>query len=168
MADSFIYLPPTSSSTITGPIDVNVSAAGNDSVKISDGVDTLAINADGSLNIAGVISGSVDAIFTGVNEYSYNEVTIAAGGTTTIISQLFATDYKLRRVRGSGETIGVYYIKFNSSGVDKMRSTYTDFNATFDFETGITIPAGTTVNIEVTNAGNAPALFSINMLFSAV
>lgn len=168
MADSFIYLPPTSSSTITGPIDVNVSASSNDSIKISDGVDTLAINADGSLNIAGSISGTVDAVLTGVNEYTYNEVTIAAGASTTVISQLFATDYKLRRVRGSGETIGVYYVKFNTSGVDKIRSTYTDFNATFDFETGITIPAGTTVNIEVTNAGSSPALFSINMLYSAV
>lgn len=166
--NTFIQLPRAGgSSTITGPIDVNISPS-NDSIKISDGVDTLAINTDGSLNIAGSISGNVNAINTGVNEFTFNELVIAAGATTTLISQLFPSEYKLRRVRGSGETIAVYSIKFGASGVDKLRSTYTDFNATFDFETGITIPAGTTVNIDVTNAGSAPAQFSAQILYSAV
>lgn len=165
MASTFIHLPPTSS--ITGPIDVNVSAA-SDSIKISDGVDTLAINADGSINISGAITGDVNAISTGVNEFAFNEITIAAGATGTVISQLFPTEYKLRRVRGSGETIGVYTLKFGATGVDKLRSTYTDFNALFDYETGITIPAGTTVIISVQNAGTAPALFSAQLLYSAV
>lgn len=167
MANTFIHLPPTGSSTITGPIDVNVSAA-SDSIKISDGTDILAINPDGSLNIAGAISGDVNAVVTGLNEYSYNEVTIAAGATQTVLSQLFPTEYKLRRVRSSGENIGVYFLKFGASGVDKYRSTYTDFNALMDFETGITIPAGTTVSIEVTNNGTTPGLFSSQFLYSSV
>lgn len=161
--NTFIHLPPIAS---LGPIDVNVSAS-NDSIKISDGTDTLAINADGSLNIAGSISGDVTALLTGINEFSYNEVTIAAGATTTVISQLFPTEYKLRRTRGSGENIGVFFLKFNSSGVDKIRTTYTDFNALMDYETGITIPAGTTVNVDVTNSSASPAQYSVQILYSA-
>lgn len=165
MSNTFIHLPP-SSSNVLGPIDVNVNAS-NDSIKISDGTDTLAINTDGSLNIAGSISGSVDAITTGINEFAFNETTIAAGATTTIISQLFISEYKLRRVRASGENIGVYSLKFGASGVDKYRSTYTDFNVVLDYETGITIPAGTTVNVEITNSSASPALYSAQLLYSA-
>jgi hypothetical protein len=166
MSSTFIHLPPI---TTTGPIEVSVDAS-NDSIKISDGVDTLAVNADGSINanITGSISGEVTAILTGVNEYEYAETTIASGATVTVVSRFFPDDYKLRRVRGSGENIAVYYLKFTGVGVDKLRSTYTDFNATFDYETGIAIPGGTTVAVDVTNSSTTPGLFSVQLLFSAV
>lgn len=163
MSNTFIHLPPTGS--ITGPIDVNVNAS-TDSIKISDGTDTLAINADGSINIAGVISGSVDSVVIGLNEYTFNETTIAAGATTTVISQLFLTEQKLRKVKGSGENIGVYSLKFDAVGVDKWRSTFTDFNMVMDYETGITIPANTTVTVDITNSSTNPASYNAQLLYS--
>jgi hypothetical protein len=167
MASTFISLP-ISGSTITGPIDVNVSAA-NDSIKISDGTDILAINADGSINIAGstTVSGSVDAVITGLNEYEYSEaLAVAAGGTATVVSHFFATTYKLRRASCTGENVAVYTVYFDAVAMDKKRSTYTDFNCCFDYETGIEVPAGTTVTIEVENASTSAGDFSAQLLFS--
>lgn len=167
MSNTFIHLPRSGSTAITGPIDVNID--GNDKIKITDNDgDILNVTPDGKLQIDGVITGNVNAVVTGVNEFEFAETTIAGGGTTTVVTRSFPDEYKLRRVRGSGENVAVYYLKFSGSGVDKMRSTYTDFNALMDFETGVTIPAGTVVTVDVTNSTSSPALFSVQLLFSAV
>lgn len=160
-----------------GSINVNVAVSHlNDSIRLGDGTSLLTstlVSGKQGLDVnlintlSATVSGEVDAVLTGLNEYAYAETTIAAGATVTVVSQLFPTAYKLRRVRGSGENIAVYEIKFNGTGIDKSRSTYTDFNMVFDYETGIDIPAGTTVSVAVTNSGTVPALFSAQMLFSA-
>lgn len=156
---------------VIGEVQIESSAADGDNIAISDGVNTLDINPDGSINTNIIntlnVSGSVDALFVGINQFTYNEISIAAGATVTIISQLFSTAYKLRKVRGSGENIGVFTLKFNAAGVDKYRTTYTDFNYLLDYETGISIPAGTTVTIEATNVSNSPSLYSTQILYSA-
>lgn len=163
MASTFITLP---TSNISGPIDVVISAT-NDSIKVSDGTNTLAVNPDGSINVAGTSLGTV--VLTGVNEFEYDEVSsIAVGGSAIIVSRLFSTEYKLRRVSATGTNIAVYTILFDGSPVDKKRSTYSDFNCEFDYETGITVPAGTTVTVEVENASpTSPGDFSARLLFSA-
>ena len=159
--------------TITNAIDVDISHT-TDSIKLGDGTNLVTTSASASKRGLDVnvlnnidISGSVDALFVGVNEYTFNEISVAAGATLTIISQLFPTDYKLRKVKGSGENIGVFSLKFSGAGVDKYRTTYTDFNYLLDYETGIFIPAGTTVTVEATNVSNSPALYSTQILYSA-
>ena len=163
MASTFISLP---SAEITGPIDVNINPI-NDAIKISDGTDTLAVNTDGSINVAGVFSGNTVPV--GVNEFEYGEaLNVAIGASATVVTKFFLTDYKLRRASCTGENIAVFTILFNGTPVDKSRSTYSDFNCRFDYETGITIPAGTTVTVEVLNSGNSIADFSAQLLFSAI
>lgn len=166
MASTFISLP-ISGSTITGPIDVNVSAA-NDSIKISDGTDLLAVQADGSINVnISSSAGTIDTILTGLNEYEFDEaLSVASGGSATVVSHLFATEYKLRRASCTGDSIGVFTVLFDSTPVDKSRSTYTNFNCEFDYETGIVVPAGTTVSVEVENASTSVGNFSARLLFS--
>lgn len=145
-----------------------VVSAANDSIRISDGTDTLAINPDGSINVNSTSSGPTDVILTGLNEYEYNEVTgLAIGGSTTLVSHFFAVDYKLRRISCTGDSIGVFTVLFDATPVDKRRSTYTDFNVVVDYETGIAIPAGTTVSVEVENASTSSVGdYSGQLLFS--
>lgn len=106
---------------------------------------------------------------TGTNEYEYDEIlALAPLGTATIVSKYFATEYKLRKVSTTGSSVGVYTVLFNSSPIDKKRSTVTDFNCEFDYETGITIPAGTTVSVTIANASTGyTGDFSARLLFSA-
>lgn len=173
MASTYISLPAASVSL--GTVDVVVTAQ-NDSIAISDGTNTLAINADGSLNVSGIstvtgqvtVDGGTVAV-TGQNEFEYNQTVIAAGASATVVSRYFATNYKLRRVSATGATVGVYTVQFNGSAVDKLRSNYTDFNCRFDYETGIAVPAGTTVSVFVENGSTTDSgLFSAQLLFSAV
>lgn len=172
MASTFITLP---SANIAGPVEVTVNAD-NDSIAISDGYNTMAVNSDGSINVSGIstvtgqvtVDGGTVAI-TGENEFEYSQVTIAALGSAVVVSRLFPTAYKLRRVSATGATVGTYTVRFNGTAVDKLRSNYTDFNCKFDYETGIAIPAGTTVSVLVENgSATDAALFSAQLLFSAV
>lgn len=173
MASTYITLP---AQTVTlGTVDVVVTAQ-NDSIAISDGTNTLAVNPDGSLNVSGIstvtgqvtVDGGTVAV-TGQNEFEYNQVSVPPTGSATIVSHFFATNYKLRRVSATGATVGVYTVRFNGSPVDKLRSNYTDFNCRFDYETGIAVPAGTTVSVLVENGSTTDtALFSAQLLFSAV
>lgn len=136
----------------------------------------MAVNSDGSINVSGIstvtgqvtVDGGTVAI-TGENEFEYNQVVIAAASSAVVVSRLFPTAYKLRRVSATGATVGTYTVRFNGTAVDKLRSNYTDFNCRFDYETGIAIPAGTTVSVFVENGSTTDAgLFSAQLLFSAV
>jgi hypothetical protein len=106
---------------------------------------------------------------TGANEYDFDEIVdLAANASETIISHYFATQYKLRKVSTTGSSVGVYTVVFDGNPIDKKRSTVTDYNCEFDYETGITIPAGTTVSVIVQNTSTVNAgTFSARLLFSA-
>lgn len=174
MASTFITLP--AAADIVGPVEVTVNAQ-NDSIRIADAAgDTLAINPDGSINVSGIenITGTVSidggtVAVSGQNEFEYNQVVIPAAGSAVVVSRFFAIAYKLRRISATGATVGTYTVRFNGTPVDKLRSNYTDFNCRFDYETGISIPPGTTVTVFVENGSTTDsALFSAQLLFSAI
>lgn len=114
-----------------------------------------------------VAEGAVIAI-TGNNEFEYAEVLAVPSQTTaTILSRNFTLPHKLRKVDATGNAIGTYSIRFNGEDIDKKRSTVTNFNCEFDYESGITIPANTVVSIVVTNGSSANAGdFAARLLFS--
>ncbi len=128
-------------------------------------VDSLVVSSE-PVQIAQGASISV----TGNNQFEYAEtLAIPAGNTATIVSRNFATAHKLRRVDATGNAIGTYSIKFNGQDVDKKRSTVTNFNCEFNYETGITIPANTIVSVTVTNGSNSnDGDFAARLLFSEV
>lgn len=157
---------------LPGGFDVEIDAADGDNIAISDGTNTVVVNADGSLNITDnggslTVDGQVATV--GINEYKYGEqLNVAAGANSTLVSHLFATSYKLRRVSVSGENIAVYTVYFNATAIDKRRATYMNFNCEFDYETGISIPPGTTVSVEVENSGSTSSDFNAQLLFSSI
>lgn len=61
-------LRTTATATVITPpaIEVTISAASGDNIAISDGVDTLSVNADGSINV--VITGTVDVSISHTND----------------------------------------------------------------------------------------------------
>lgn len=141
MASTFINLPVTASA-ISGPIDVNISAS-NDSIKISDGTDTLAINSDGSINVA--LTGG------GLTSATYNEVTgVASGVLTTVASFTAVASTKVRRIMAAGTNIAAYEVVVDGNVRAKS---YTNFggplDVVFDFEDGLSLSIGNQVLVRV-------------------
>lgn len=61
-----------------GPVDVIIDAASGDSIKISDGVDTLLVNADGSINVVAdvILSHTNDSVRLGDGTNLFTSTTI--------------------------------------------------------------------------------------------
>ena len=129
MASTFISLPAAT---------VSVGA-----VQITDGTDTLAVNADGSINVA--LTGG------GITALTYNEVTSVASSTlTTVATYVAGSSVKLKRVEASGTNIAYYIVTVNGSVVAKK---YTNFGGplevNFDFKDGLALVAADTVLVRV-------------------
>lgn len=113
------------------------------SVQITDGTDMLAINGDGSINVA--LTGG------GVTSVTYNEVTsVAASVLTTVATFVAGSSVKLKHVEAAGTNIAYYEVVLNGSVVAKK---YTYFgsalNVDFDFRDGIALTGGDTVLVRV-------------------
>jgi hypothetical protein len=113
------------------------------SVQITDGTDTLAINNDGSINVA-LTGGGVTAV-------TYNEVTSVASSTLTTVATFVAgSSVKLRRASASGSNIAYFIVTVNGSTVAKKYTYYGgDLSVEFDFEDGIALTAADTVLVRV-------------------
>lgn len=126
-------------------------------------VDNLVVSPDPIAIASGAVIGVV-----GDNEFFYDEVSdVQPEQVVTILSYYFQYAHKLRKISATGNCIGVYKVKFNNTVIDKKRSTLTDFNCEFDYETGITIPANTTVSVIVENSSDlGVGEFAARILFS--
>ena len=71
-------------------VNMNVSASGGDNIAISDGTDTLAINPDGSINVAGTFSISTTGLATDANQTNGSQKTqlVDAAGDIVDVVQL--------------------------------------------------------------------------------
>ncbi len=88
---------------------------------VTDGVDALLINNDGSINV-NVVSGSVDA--SDYRSY-FNEVTSVATGTPTTIQTYtvpLGKDAFLQKISFSGTNIATYEVFINAVIQDKKRT----------------------------------------------
>ncbi len=160
MASTFIALP-LSSSSISGPIDVVVNAS-TDSIRISDGTDTLGINADGSLNV-NVVSGALDV------ESTYNEVIgVASGVTTLICSYTSSGNERVLNIEASGSNIAKFTVELNGNVIAQK---YTNFNGplnvSFDFNAGLTLVAADLVEVYVLHDRPYIGDFNSNILIES-
>lgn len=130
---------------VNADIDVSLDAT-EDNVAIADpDGDFLAINADGSINV--VLSATGGAV---LNTY-YSEVTgIVSGITTLIASYTASTGNLLQKIEFSGTNIAEYELIINGITQDKKRTYFgNSLNGIFDFNNGLSIPVGQTVEIYV-------------------
>ena len=129
MASTFISLPAAT---------VSVGA-----VQITDGTDTLAVNSDGSINVA--VTGG------GVTSITYNEVTSVASSTlTTVATFVAAMSTKLKRVEASGTNIAYFEVVVNGT-VRAKKYTYFGgpLSVDFDFRDGLALTAADTVILRI-------------------
>lgn len=124
--------------------DVRITALDNDpvagrihsSVRISDGTNSLKVNADGSIN---AILEQTGAISTTINRYA--EVLAVASGTNfTINTYTCPIGYtaNLQRVSVSGENIARYDVKVNGTSIETRRTYWSGgFNTEFNFLTDL-------------------------------
>ena len=102
-----------------GNVDVAIDAGGGDNIAISDGVDTMTVNPDGSINVALVGMPVYEPIFT------YNAVAgVAANVTTNLISYTMpgGKNGYLQKVYISGENIAKYTVRVNGAIIDVART----------------------------------------------
>lgn len=141
--------------TITGgAFEVAIDAA-TDSIRVSDGTDTLGINADGSINV-NVLSvsspvGNVKNIFNAITAVPSSSTT----AITTYMIPALTTAY-LERVEVSGTNIAQYDVYINSSIVARKRTYFgNSLSETFDFSStlnrGLAISAGIIIEVRVTH-----------------
>lgn len=141
MASTFIALPVTAA-TVTGPVDVVITP--NDSIKISDGTDTLAVNADGSINVVSTTGGAPMSP-------TYNELTgVASGVSTLLCSYTAAGPEKLVGILASGSNIAKYTVQLNGNTIAQK---YTQFGGPLDtdfpFGGGLSLVATDLVEVYV-------------------
>lgn len=144
MASTFIHLP--------------VAQVSVGSVQITDGVDNLAINNDGSINVA--ITGG------GLTSVTYNEVTsVASSSLTTIASFTAVSSTRLRKAMAAGTNIAYYEVVLNGSVIAKKYTYFSGgYNVDFDFEDGIQMAATDTVLVRVEHTRGSVGDFNATLI----
>lgn len=129
-------------------LDVDDLNDTDDKVAIGDGTDTLAINADGSINVvtqsaSGTPIADYDeqsALGTGASD---NHDYTASGGT-----------FEPTDITVSSESIGTFLIIANSVSIAKIRTSVEHPNATYTFPDGFTIADTQVLRVTRTNDSN--------------
>jgi hypothetical protein len=174
------------SSTVIGPdraLDVNVLnnieltiSHLDDSIRLGDGTNYITSTVSGakrSLDVNMVGSGSFTGSFTqtptGPTVTAYNTASLVAAATTTVVSYTtpaLVTSY-IQKVYISGEQVGTYEIKLNSTTIIKTRTSVTRFSETIDLNTGssfgVIASPGDIVSVLVTNSGSQSGNFDVTI-----
>jgi hypothetical protein len=131
---------------------------------VTDGVDALLVNGDGSINV-NIVSGS-----PGSSEFKhvYNEITSVASATPTTVNTYIVPlgkDAFLQQVAVSGTNIATYEVFVNGVIQDKKRTYFgTSLDGVFHFSNsasdGYPLTAGDIVLVRVTH--NRPSVGDFN------
>jgi hypothetical protein len=138
-----------------GKVALDVSLLSNE-VIITDGVDNLEINSDGSINVKD----------SGIAKNTYNEVlSVPSGSLTNITTFTAIQDSRLKQIDVSGENIATYEVLVNGNIVSKKRTYFgTSLDHTFFFDKGINFTAGQQVLVRVIHNRPTTANFNANII----
>lgn len=148
-----------------GSVDVIIDAAGGDNIAISDGVDTMAVNPDGSINV-----NVINAILYSPKFY-YNAISaVGASVLTTILSVTIPAGKTgfLQKVTASGENIAKYTVTINGTPIDTARTYFggsldLDLNYTSLINFGYPVVAGDIIRMQVIHTRPNVADFNSRM-----
>lgn len=125
-----------------------INTDGSLNTQITDGTDTLAVNNDGSINV-NVVSASA----TGVEKSLFSTASsVASGVLTTVLTYIvpLATDSYAKRIEASGSNIATYEVYVDAVLVARQRTYFgSALNCIFDFGTGIKYTAGTNIQVKI-------------------
>lgn len=135
---------------ISGEVNIEVNAADGDNVAISDGLDTLAINSDGSINVITSFSPTL------VEKNYFDSISSVSSGIETIIlTYTVPVGYKayIHYVEAGGTNVAQYTIYRNGNPMAKKWSIYTQLNVDCNFSSpttkGIEFLSGEVITISV-------------------
>lgn len=181
-SDSVAVGDPITNNTLkinaNGSVDANVVVSHTeDSIKIGDGTDLLAVNADGSINVeqrdltfaqdkVDVSGSTVQLLETGNITNAYNEISAVAASTlSTILTYNITTGTKLLKIDASGENVAEFTVVINSIVVSKKRTYFgNSLNVTFDFERGLELVATDIVQVKVYHTRPSLSNFNANIV----
>lgn len=143
----------------TRPDQTAVEVVGSFSISDQDG-DYLQINPDGSLNFN---------LSQPTTKILFDEVTgVANGVTTTVITFTPSTDIKLVGIDVSGNNIAQYEILHGASLINKKLTYFgSSLNAEFNLS-GITIPSGDTISVDVTHSRMSNGDFNASIKYQEI
>lgn len=161
-----------------GSVDANVVVSHTeDSIKIGDGTDLLAINVDGSINVVqqdltfandkvDVTGSTIEILEVGNITNAYNEITAVASSTlSTILTYNVTSSTKLLKVDASGENVAEYTVLINAIVVSKKRTYFgNSMNVTFDFERGLELVATDVIQVKAYHTRPTLSSFNANVV----
>lgn len=126
---------------------------------ISDGVDALLVNPDGSLNVKITAntappdpSVSSYTVESGTVATAYNEVSSVPSGTlTTIVSYTCTGPTRIKFAEVTGTNIAEYTVLVNGIVKNKKRTYYGNLDNSFQFAKGLGISSGDVISLQVTH-----------------
>jgi hypothetical protein len=162
---------PTGISANVSISSLRISSVDNDpasstthsSIRVSDGVDDLAVNPDGSINVAVVSATNLP----GLNILYTESLSVASGIETTIATVTAPTGgMRISRIDVSGDNITLYRLKIGTSTIGARRSSIGDMNQAFlfqDFNRGLFLNAGTTLTLTAIHSSDSLASFQVTV-----
>lgn len=159
--------------TVNAELEVQLSHKDNtpdpgdvaDSVRIGDGVDELAIEPDGSINV-NIVTSAAPGLTVLHNEIS----AVPSGAETTVITVTVPMGgYRISKVEVSGDNVAHYRVKVDGITILNKRSYWTRFNLTFDFEgftNGLKLNPSQVLTITALHSRPDPGNFEATVLIS--
>lgn len=156
---------------VINELDIENLNASKDNVAIHDADgDELAINTNGSINVALVPASNVNGTQV------YTEVSAVVASVETTIAQFTAIGGRrtfLQKIGASGDNIAKYRVKVNGTVIDFKRTNFGgNLNADFIFDgqlnNGLEISSGATVSITVIHERPDPSDFNAKIAYLEV
>jgi hypothetical protein len=148
-----------------GTINVNTAIdQATDSIKVGDGTDLLAINTDGSINVK-------TQIINGLVKNKYGEVSsVGSSVDTLIVTHTMIANGDLLRIAVSGGNIATYEVKVNGITQDKARTYFSGaMNTEFMFDVGsgigLTLNSGDVIQVRVIHTRPDPTDFNARIQY---
>jgi hypothetical protein len=164
-ANGRIRTSSTITANISGAQEVIISHT-DDSIKIGDGTDFLAVNADGSINVT--TTASLPSNQSSLVQYS-EASGVASGIETTVLTYTVpvATTFFLLRASVSGTNIATYRLKINAVTKETKRTWWMRFNEEFDWSLednkGIELASGDIVTVTTLHTSSTVGDFSCTL-----
>lgn len=136
---------------------------------ISDGIDALIINPDGSINVNVVTSGPTvpptHSVEAGIVDTIYNEITsVASGILTQIVTYSCVQPTRVKFSEVTGTNIAEYTVLVNNLIINKKRTFWGSLDSDFQFSKGLSLNLGDIVSVNVIHNQSTVGAFSAFIL----
>lgn len=142
---------------------------------LTDGIDALIVNPDGSLNVNLTGSGNVTVNFptdqslgtieSGIVDTAFSEInSVVAENLSTIVTYTATTTTRMKFVEVTGTNIAEYTIWLNGTAIHKKRTYFGNLDNTFQFSKGYSLVASDVIQVKVLHHQSGVGSFSAFVL----